>query len=336
MSPTSPVTSPERLDEPQPTNEPILPTTVIEGETISPTLAARLAMCTLGHVLYLKDQIPHPINQLAKLASRPDTSMVRNYRRRTEFLDAIDLLWCHLHTTFDELSRSFAKNSIRYPQLSADFGSQLRPNAQAQLLLALGPTVASARSRVIINLDDFEVKGYGQDAEWTDDDDKTSVVSDESEDVYYEDDLPPLVADGDVEATWSEDEASDDENACSPPLSYNEGILASQDAVYDRAERALSRAITSNDIFSTAMAPTNTFVLLRAPRCFNHPEWLPQPRFQKALDSHLARCKEGVCVRCHVPRITIPESTADSHLDGEDHELMWWMWTGKLVGFTHQ
>lgn len=68
--------------------------TVLDGATIPPALAARLALCALGHVLYLMDQIPQrvlcpflrmaladaahrPVGQLARLAARPDKSSVR-------------------------------------------------------------------------------------------------------------------------------------------------------------------------------------------------------------------------------------------------------------------
>ncbi|KZV87248.1 hypothetical protein EXIGLDRAFT_773828, partial [Exidia glandulosa HHB12029] len=273
------------------------------------------------------DQIPHPVSQLARLAARADPSakVSKADKKRTELLDSFDLLACHLHTTFDILSRSLAKIQA----------TNATVHGQAQMMLVVGSTIASARSRVIVDFDGFEVKPYGrgphaEDAQHDEDeDDEVDSEDDDDEDVYYEDDLPPLVTE-DQEA----DESSDEDGDTLFPQEEDEpAVLAEEERLCMVAERALSRTINSTDSFCSELAPTNTYILLRAPRSFVHPSWTAQPRYQKTLDVHLAQRKEGV-------RVTTASTNGcderDDDAGDENDELIWWMWDGKLVGFAHQ
>ena len=106
-------------------------------------------------------------------------------------------------------------------------------------------------------------------------------------------------------------------------------------------------------------APTQTHVLLRAPRRFSHPAWLPRQNVSASLDHVLqdflvdsglggaekptagnakprrrgAVCvkMEGVLVSCQTEA---EEGNATSALASEEDELIWWAWDGKLTGFT--
>ncbi|EJD42426.1 hypothetical protein AURDEDRAFT_186026 [Auricularia subglabra TFB-10046 SS5] len=334
--PTSPPASPGKSSRP-PTKAkaqlavPELPTTVIDGAAISATMAARLTLCTLGHVLFLKDQIPYPVGQLTKLAARIDSSMApsKSTKKLIELLDVYDLLVCHLHTTFDALSRALAKNTTHYPPPSQDASDDAYPCARAHLILAVGQTIATSRSRVIVELDGFEVKAYGCNDGPITSDDEASDEEPGSDDFYYEDELPPLGEDQDVDDSSDEEDNDEDED------DTNAQVAAQQEAALVQAERLLSRTITGADAFCAEMAPTNTHVLLRAPRCFAHPEWVAQPRFQRVLDTHLAQRKEGVRVRCKARNAAAP-ADSEAEVDDEEHEMIWWMWNGKLAGFAHQ
>ena len=113
-------------------------------------------------------------------------------------------------------------------------------------------------------------------------------------------------------------------------------------------------------------APTQTHVLLRAPRRFLHPAWLPRQNVSASLDKTLhdffidsglgggddvstagngkprrrgvtAGVKtEGVLVTCQAgPDESL--SRADplrSEVCEEEDERIWWSWNGKLQGFA--
>ena len=117
-------------------------------------------------------------------------------------------------------------------------------------------------------------------------------------------------------------------------------------------------------------APTQTHVLLRAPRRFSHPAWLPRQNVSASLDNVLrdflvgsgiedpvpaggarkaprrgaAGIKtEGVLVTCRAspddstshPPAHLPTSTTVTEAsEGEEGELIWWAWDGKLTGFA--
>lgn len=136
--------------------------------------------------------------------------------------------------------------------------------------------------------------------------------------------------------------------------------LAEEEDLFVECERRLSLRVNGDELFYNSVresplsansslfislnfivAATNTFVLLRAPRCFNHPEWAPSPRFQKTLDAQLASPKEGV--RIHCGQTLSVDNAADGELESDDqssdeednneHQLIWWLWSGKFVGF---
>ena len=118
-------------------------------------------------------------------------------------------------------------------------------------------------------------------------------------------------------------------------------------------------------------APTQTHVLLRAPRRFSHAAWLPRQNVSATLDNMLQdflfdsglgdaastgtgevqrrrgvggiKTKtEGVLVTCQNgpnnndgtsshPAATVPRIVTVAR---EEDELIWWAWHGKLIGFA--
>lgn len=102
------------------------------------------------------------------------------------------------------------------------------------------------------------------------------------------------------------------------------------------------------------VAPTQIHVLLRAPRRFDHPSWIPRQNLCVSMDSYLAeflvesgqtpascdtptkkrtkaRKAQGVWVKSHGNSARIEDSEEDL---AEADELIWWSWDGKLVGFA--
>lgn len=136
-----------------------------------------------------------------------------------------------------------------------------------------------------------------------------------------------------------------------------------EQAALRAAERLLSRTLASacaeeGGGMSCELAPTQTHVLLRAPRRFAHPAWLPRQNMTRALEGVLqafmedagatrappkekgrARARgvrtEGVWIGCAGPEAGELEWTSggDDEEDEED-EMIWWVWDGKIAGFS--
>jgi hypothetical protein len=102
------------------------------------------------------------------------------------------------------------------------------------------------------------------------------------------------------------------------------------------------------------VAPTQTHILLRAPRRFVHPAWTPRQNLTSSLDTmlsdfqrnsglipaavaqHRSRPKagvktEGVLVGC----VDVSQQNLTGEAEGtEDDEMIWWCWNGRLSGFS--
>ncbi|KAJ3551299.1 hypothetical protein NM688_g4787 [Phlebia brevispora] len=83
-----------------------IPTVALDSDSIAFDMAACLASSLLGHVLFLKGQIPFPVVQMARMPGANTAS--RSSKKRVELMTAIDTLSSHLHTTFAALSDAFA------------------------------------------------------------------------------------------------------------------------------------------------------------------------------------------------------------------------------------
>ena len=104
-------------------------------------------------------------------------------------------------------------------------------------------------------------------------------------------------------------------------------------------------------------APTQTHILLRAPRRFSHPAWQPRQNLTSSLDKVLADFQresgmdpagdagptkrkrtgiktEGVLVECTGRDQGEPAFGAHEALGTEDDEMIWWAWSGRLTGFS--
>lgn len=111
--------------------------------------------------------------------------------------------------------------------------------------------------------------------------------------------------------------------------------------------------------YNTSSAPTQTHILLRAPRRFTHPSWIPRQNLSRTLESTLqtfledafasndhrpqsinSRNKhprvgiatEGVWIGCQYDELH--SLSGDRCPEEEDDEMIWWAWNGKIVGFS--
>lgn len=103
-------------------------------------------------------------------------------------------------------------------------------------------------------------------------------------------------------------------------------------------------------------------ILIRAPRRFHHPAWIPRQNLTRSLentletflkDSVVHESEETLNQKKRVPRVGIktegvwvgcktrasePTSTSQTKEDGEssseEDEMIWWVWDGKIVGFS--
>ncbi|KAJ2912269.1 hypothetical protein MD484_g8145, partial [Candolleomyces efflorescens] len=135
-----------------------VPVVQLQTETVTDTVAARMAISLLGHVLFLKNQIPLPVPQLTRIPSKNSTT--KGAKQRTELLSTFDTLTSHLTTTFTALSIALAKtyNEEKLEKLTAESGHHLD---RAYLAVVLGPSPGTAKSRTFLAVDRFEAKLWG-------------------------------------------------------------------------------------------------------------------------------------------------------------------------------
>ncbi|KIM78003.1 hypothetical protein PILCRDRAFT_608143 [Piloderma croceum F 1598] len=140
---------------------------------------------------------------------------------------------------------------------------------------------------------------------------------------------------------------------------------ASEQQALRTAERLLSRTLATTCAeddgkgagmgMAAELTPTQTHILLRAPRRFVHPSWTPKQNWGRVMDGMLGdfledsglrygetRTKkkrkggriEGVWIRCRGSVSGVDEEERDDGEEDEDDEMIWWSWDGKIVGFS--
>ncbi|KAJ7667072.1 hypothetical protein B0H17DRAFT_1089223 [Mycena rosella] len=329
----------------------------LQVETINAELASDLASTLVSHVLFLKNQVPFPVMQLSRIPS--GKSNPRALKLRTDLLASFDTLSSHLNTTFSALSTAFALTSA--PELKA-----YRPTRRAYLAILVGPSIGSAKTRVMFAVDGLVAKVWGERDDVEDED------SDSSEDGDGDADDDDDEEQG-SEASDTESSTDSDEDASSPPPSRSPSpspctspspVPQVAEPVPSRiqtqqtlraADRLLSHTLaTADHSMSAELAPSQTHILIRAPRRFKHPAWIPRQTVSATLDGVLrefreeagddslesqvaqnkgkvrskARKVEGVWVTCERPGVEFSDGGA------EEDEMIWWSWDGKIVGFT--
>ncbi|KAK0448186.1 hypothetical protein EV421DRAFT_116223 [Armillaria borealis] len=327
-----------------------IPSVQLEMDSITDTLAASMACSLLGHVLFLKNQVPLPVPQLARIMITGKAN-ARATKLRSELLDSFDTLLSHLGTTFTALSTAFARS---FPQ---EGRSKTMRTSRAYLAILVGPSIGSAKSKVMLAVDGLEAKVWGQRDDIRLEDESGSSesdVDDEEDDSDEEGEIsdgeegPSDSDESDVDdesETESDDDDDDDETSLPPPLS----TFAEEQRILRTADRLLSRALVSADCEGNGLAseisPTQTHILIRAPRRFIHPAWIPRQNITASMDNFLEQFLgaaghgpktnkkktkiEGLWVACQKPSTDLGKDVRD-----EEDEMIWWSWDGKLVGFA--
>ncbi|TRM68718.1 hypothetical protein BD626DRAFT_394119 [Schizophyllum amplum] len=338
---------PPQFDE-ETEDPPRIPTVSLDVDAIVDEMAARMAVSLLGHVLFLKGQIPFPVGQLPRLRGK---SNPRAMKLRLAFMDAFDVLTSHFDSSFSALSTAFARYGSTESTPLSELRKPKRPR-RAYLALLVGPSVGTAKAKVILGLDGLQTKVWGlrDDEEDDDDDEEGEEQADGDDDDSAEE---PDESESEEE---DDDEDEGDENEghppapASPPPSY---AHSQTQQVLQKADRLLSRALAGSDALSTELAPTQTHILMRAPRRFSHPAWLPQQNVTGALENTLSEflVESGVSP---APTDTKKKPKKGSKVEGvwvaartgltpdyvepsggtEDDDMIWYAWDGKLVGFS--
>ncbi|KAG0707011.1 hypothetical protein DFH29DRAFT_897918, partial [Suillus ampliporus] len=202
-------------------------------------------------------------------------------------------------------------------------------SGRAYLAVVLGPTPGSAKCRVMVGVDALEAKVWGER------DDCSGVPSEHEREIS--EDESNLDNDSDSEVDSNESDDSDD--AGDEAARETESDESSQGPSPPR-----SAACGENDGqgMASEMPPTQTHIVLRAPRRFMHPAWVPRQTLSGAFDTFLHTFLEesgeqkkgvkveGVWIRS---RQGITEESESGEIPEED-EMIWWTWDGKLVGFA--
>ncbi|KAH7903454.1 hypothetical protein BJ138DRAFT_1107657, partial [Hygrophoropsis aurantiaca] len=288
-----------------------IPIVTIDTATITDTMAARLSASFLGHVLFLKSQVPFPVAQLARIP-RGNPSKSRSAKKCIELLASFDTLASHLHTTFTALSTARARAHSTTTHARAD-------EKAVYLAIVLGPSVGTAKSRTMIGIEGLETKVWGErddvvgprgqrdvasvdkgcggeregdsgcESESESSADTVSAGGSEEEEDgegegFNSDGPPESDSDSESEDESNSENGSDGEDDRKSTHSEGENSLpsstshAQEQAALLSAERLLSWTLANNDGGGMAaeIAPTQTHVLLRAPRRFSHPAWIPR------------------------------------------------------------
>jgi hypothetical protein len=404
---TTPAFTSVYLQVPQP--EPSLPRVTLDHPVITAQVAGRLASSLVGHVLFLKNQVPlcvlpcrrvftHlimiPAQSRSSLASQsqkyhfslpqktkthPNNSPQSNKKTeklRTDLLVSYDTLSSHLVSTFTALGTALAR---RPPQKSTASPRVCR----AYLVIAVGPSAGVARERVVLALDGLEVKVWGaregndarrarEEADQSGDSaDEAGADGDDSEESDEDDDEDEL----DKGQEGSDSETSSDHSppppspSPSPAPSLTPSPLPSRSPsphpthadlthTLHLADRLLSRVLATSGqhgISASELSPTQTHLLLLAPRRFAHSCWVPKERLAGGMKGVLREflgvettkrksknVPEGVWVGCRseleveVDCAELAGVGVSEEVENEDEgdDVIWWTWDGKLVGFS--
>jgi hypothetical protein len=150
-------------------------------------------------------------------------------------LDSFDTLTSHLLTTFTALSSAVARST------------NPRRKANAFLAFLVGPSIGSARSKVVLGIDGLEVKVWGsrEDASGPEFDGLESESEEGSDGASDVEDVPES-DDEDVDRA-DEEEEGEEEPSSATPSQFRPIPPYADEQAFRIAERALSRALANAD-----------------------------------------------------------------------------------------
>ncbi|KAF6743553.1 hypothetical protein DFP72DRAFT_1177898 [Ephemerocybe angulata] len=247
-----------------------VPVVQLKADLVTDEVASRLAIGLLGHVLFLKNQIPLPVPQLTRLsATTTKSSTTRSAKARTELLASFDTLTSHLTTTFATLSGALYRSYSEEKRARLGLTSQSdggggggrgrggRHLDRAYLAVVLGPSLGTAKSRTFMAVDGFEAREWGmregddenkggrEEEEEEESDEEVFVVEDESESESESDST-------DSESEEEEEEEEAYESAEEPEESEDE-LEAQEEDAGDHDE-----SLSSEHIIGTNQPPLST------------------------------------------------------------------------------
>ncbi|KAF9498303.1 hypothetical protein BDN71DRAFT_1443635 [Pleurotus eryngii] len=391
-----------------------IPAVYVNNDVVTSAMAARLAASMLGHVLFLKNQVPFPVSQLSRMPGGNTTT--RAGKLRAELLTSIDTLSSHLITTFTALSTAYALRGCKSTFSPTDIQrhSLAGRTSTTYLSILIGPSIGAARAKVVFGVDGLEVRHWGlrvdqedEAEESEEEDEEQDSEGDVSEEEELSDEEEPQGSDSDSDSDSVEesDVTTPDlpRRSPSPPSSLVPTIglkppsplstkvitihakrphaVASPSISFEDEQQALrvaecnlARTLANSSAcdddggmdMASEMAPTQTHILLRAPRRFSHPAWIPRQNMSRSLDvmvdefradsnlppvsqsserSHPNASKKNLKSKSRVEGVWIkarkevdggdgPESPTSSADVDEMDEMVWWSWDGKIVGFA--
>ena len=164
----------------------------------------------------------------------------RAVKSRTELLASFDTLASHLSTTFTALSTAFARAVNRLGGVKErGEGDQGGGRARAYLAILVGPSVGSAKAKVVFAVDGLEVKVWGEREGGEEDEDEEKGEEEGEEEGEEQDD---------------EQDDEDKDEATPPPLSPSPSpspepymTHTQQQQTLLNAERLLSRTLANAD-----------------------------------------------------------------------------------------
>ncbi|THH29557.1 hypothetical protein EUX98_g4632 [Antrodiella citrinella] len=357
-----------------------IPAVHLDVDEISSAMAARLASSLVSHVLFLKSQIPFPVVQLARMPTSKDNKATK---KKVDLMNAIDTLSSHLYTTFRALSTAFAVSVTSGPSGHKSHDQPPSRQAQAHMAIVLGAGVGAPKARVMLVMSGLKVHHAGvaqKQAHSLGATDglaaKENVQVDEEEGSGSESEDDS--SEGESEYYTDEDGESSDECPDTPPESDSSRSASpapseanpqpdpflEEQQVLRTADRLLSRTLASacaesDGGLSSELAPTQTHILLRAPRHFDHPEWTPRQNLTRSLEKTLTVFLNGAIAdpEAQAPA-SKPKYTSGPRTEGvwigsksqklhvepvdvdpdsptqEESDMIWWTWNGKIMGFN--
>ena len=167
-------------------------------------------------------------------------------KQRTEFLANFDTISSHMDTTFSALSTALSRCS-NYKDSTI---------SRAYLAIFLGPSLGSAKSRVVLGIDGLEKRIWGNHANISstqeaggDGNEEQDVVSETEDDECAEDPDESASDESEEELEESEDDEDDCESIdrVSSPSLTTQNSYASEQKFLQNAERLLSRTLAAAD-----------------------------------------------------------------------------------------
>lgn len=167
----------------------------------------------------------------------------RAFKQRVELLASFDTISSHLDTTFSALSTALARCT----------NNQGHKLVQAHLAILVGPSIGTAKSKLIVGIDGLEARIWGSDGgssisrnptDESDEEDAYESQGDEGEEGGDSEEEPAESEDEDEEQDEDEEDEEDYSQVPPPPPYLSR---AEEQKFLQNADRLLSRILAAAD-----------------------------------------------------------------------------------------